>query len=167
MSMRILLKLFIILSISLSLTACNKFKTYDGPQVTRVVVMKAQRKMFLLHGKKILKEYDVDLGFTPSGHKEIEGDGRTPEGSYFINFHNPNSNYYLSIGISYPNSEDIAYAKKMGKSPGGNIFIHGGPTLKRDKNKIDWTAGCISVSNKQMRGIYAMVEDGTQIDILP
>lgn len=165
--MRIGFHLVLVLAMALSLNACSKFKRYNGPEVTRVVVMKTDRKMYLLHGTEILKTYDVDLGFDPAGHKEIEGDGRTPEGSYFIDRRNPNSNYHLSIGISYPNEEDIAYARKMGKSPGGNIFIHGGPTLIRDKKKADWTAGCISVTNKEIEKIYAMVEDGTQIDILP
>ncbi|MFT5001499.1 MAG: murein L,D-transpeptidase YafK, partial [Planctomycetota bacterium] len=125
------------------------------------------RKMYLLHGKEILKSYDVDLGFDPLGHKSTRGDGRTPEGSYFIDRRNPNSLYHLSIGISYPNAADIAHAKSLGESPGGDIFIHGGPTLIADKRKADWTAGCISVTNKEMRQIYAMVQDGTQIDILP
>ncbi len=165
--MRTAIKLALVLVIGLSLNACSKFKSYNGPEVTRVVVMKTDRKMYLLHGNEILKTFDVELGFAPQGHKEIEGDGRTPEGSYFIDRHNPNSNYHLSIGISYPNANDIAKAKKMGKSPGGNIFIHGGPNLVRDKNKDDWTAGCISVTNKEVEKIYAMVRDGTQIDILP
>jgi len=161
------LKLLMMLAIAFSLQACSKFKRYNGPEVTRVVVMKAERKMYLLHGTEILKSYDVDLGFDPLGHKSTKGDGRTPEGSYLIDRRNPNSAYHLSIGISYPNAEDIAYAKKMGKDPGGDIFIHGGPTLFPDKNKADWTAGCISVTNKEIEQIFAMVEDGTQVDILP
>jgi murein L,D-transpeptidase YafK len=117
--------------------------------------------------KKVLKKYDVELGFAPRGHKQIEGDGRTPEGSYFINRRNPNSAYHLSLGISYPNRKDIAFAKSIGKPPGGEIFIHGGPTLRGDRKKPDWTAGCISVTNDEIEDIYAMVEDGTQIDVLP
>jgi murein L,D-transpeptidase YafK len=114
----------------------------------------------------VLKKYDVDLGFAPRGHKQIEGDGRTPEGSYFIDRRNPNSAYHLSLGISYPNAKDIAYAKSIGKSPGGEIFIHGGPVLLGDRSKPDWTAGCISVTNKEIEIMYAMVKNGTQIDIL-
>ncbi len=152
----------------LLLSACgSKFKTYNGPQVTRIIVEKSTRSMWLLHETKVLKKYDVDLGFAPRGHKEIEGDGRTPEGSYFINRRNPNSAFHLSLGMSYPNAKDIAHAKAMGKDPGGEIFIHGGPVLFGDRSKPDWTAGCISVTNKEMETVYAMVQDGTQIDVLP
>ena len=155
---------------ALLLSACvspSKFKTYRGPQVTRVVVEKSSRSMWLMSGRRVLKKYDVDLGFAPRGHKEIEGDGRTPEGSYFINRRNPNSAFHLSLGMSYPNAKDIAHAKALGKSPGGEIFIHGGPVLFGDRSKPDWTAGCISVTNKEMETIYAMVKNGTQIDVLP
>jgi murein L,D-transpeptidase YafK len=155
---------------SLLLSACStksKFKRYRGPQVTRIVVEKSSRSMWLMNKKKVLEKYDVELGFAPRGHKQIEGDGRTPEGSYFINRRNPNSAYHLSLGISYPNRKDIAYAKSIGKPPGGEIFIHGGPTLRGDRSKPDWTAGCISVTNDEIEDIYAMVKDGTQIDVLP
>ncbi len=155
---------------ALMLMACappSKFKTYNGPQVTRVIVEKSTRSMWLMNETTVLKKYNVDLGFTPDGHKEIEGDGRTPEGSYFIDRRNPNSTYYLSLGISYPNTKDIAYAKSIGKSPGGAIFIHGGPVRRADRKKPDWTAGCISVTNKEIEVIYAMVQNRTQIDIIP
>ncbi|MBE9477081.1 MAG: L,D-transpeptidase family protein [Proteobacteria bacterium] len=153
------------------LSACgappaSKFKAYDGLQITRVIVEKSTRSMWLMHEAKVIAKYDVELGFTPRGHKKIEGDGRTPEGSYFINRRNPNSAFHLSLGISYPNAKDIAKAKAIGKSPGGAIFIHGGPVLRGDRNKPDWTAGCISVTNEEIETIYAMVKNGTQIDIL-
>ncbi len=160
-------KLLLLLSLAVGLSACAKFQTYDGPQVTRVIIEKGARKLYLLNGQTALKTYDIDLGFAPAGSKQFRGDGRTPEGRYMIDRRNPNSAYYLSIGISYPNAQDIAYARKMGKDPGGDIFIHGGPTLWRDRNKADWTAGCISVSNREIREIYAMVNDGTVIDIYP
>lgn len=155
---------------ALLLSACaakSKFRSYNGPQVTKIVVNKSSRKMWLLSGEKVLKRYDVDLGFAPRGHKAYEGDGRTPEGSYFINRRNPNSAFHLSLGMSYPNAKDIAYARSIGKDPGGEIFIHGGPVLRGDRNKPDWTAGCISVSNKEIEVIYAMVKNGTRIDVLP
>lgn len=162
------IKIILALALAFTLSACaSKFQSYNGPEVTRLVIMKSERKLYLLNGTDVLKSYDVDLGFAPLGAKQIEGDGKTPEGSYSIDRRNPNSAYYLSIGISYPNPDDIAAAKKMGKTPGGDIFIHGGPTLLADKSKADWTAGCISVSNKEIRQIYAMVNDGTQIDLLP
>jgi murein L,D-transpeptidase YafK len=155
---------------AVSLIACgtpSKFKKYNGPQVTQVLVDKTARKMWLLHGTKALKTYDIDLGFGPVGHKFQEGDGRTPEGVYRIDRRNPNSAFHLSIGISYPNNADRAKARAAGVSPGGDIFIHGGPVLFADKDKADWTAGCISVTNKEMEEIYAMVKDGTPILIKP
>ncbi len=149
------------------LSACgSKFKTYNGPEVTHIVVHKADRKMFLLHNSTVLESYDIELGFAPVGHKKFEGDGKTPEGTYRIDRRNPNSDFHLSIGISYPNARDFAYARAAGKSPGGDIFIHGQPN-KKSGNGPDWTAGCISVSNREMEDIYAMVKDGTLITLRP
>ncbi len=151
-----------------ALGACSgsKFKQYNGPEVTYVVVNKGARNMYLLHHDKVLENYPIKLGFAPVGHKEIEGDGRTPEGIYLIDRRNPNSSFHLSLGISYPNAEDRAKARAMGKSPGGDIFIHGQKKpFKRDKG--DWTWGCISVTNRQMEDIYAMVGNGTPIQINP
>lgn len=145
-----------------ALTACsNKFRVYNGPAVTSVVVQKRRRKMFLLHNNEVLEQYEFELGLAPTGHKEIEGDGRTPEGAYYIDRKNPNSRFYLSIGISYPNDADRARARAMGKSPGGDIFIHGTPRLSL--NRDDWTAGCLAVTDREMEDIYAMVNVGTPI----
>lgn len=160
-------KLFVVLVGLFALTGCaSKFKTYNGPEVTHVVVNKGDRKMFLLHNDEVLKTYRIGLGFAPRGHKAIEGDGRTPEGRYRIDRRNPNSEFYLSIGISYPNEQDRARAKALGKSPGGDIFIHGRPKKYR-KAPRDWTAGCIAVKNREMEDIYAMVRNGTPITINP
>ena len=161
-------RILVILVLAFGLAACgnkSKFKTYNGPAVTSVQVHKGARKMYLLHHEKVLKSYDIALGFTPVGHKEFEGDGRTPEGTYIIDRRNPNSEFHLSIGISYPNQADREYAKALGKSPGGDIFIHGGP--RRPVTRRDWTAGCIAVTDKEIERIYAMVKDGTPIQILP
>lgn len=154
---------------ALTLGGCStssKFKRYDGPDVTYVVVKKADRRMFLFNQNSVLEHYDVKLGFAPEGHKQFEGDGRTPEGIYRIDRRNPNSRYHLSIGISYPNANDIAAAAAIGKPPGGDIFIHGQEfPFKPDKG--DWTWGCISVKNSEIEEIYAMVRDGTPISIDP
>lgn len=155
--------LFGILATALSACA-SKFRTYTGPEVTRVVVLKEQRKMYLLHGNRALKSYDIALGFEPAGHKKIEGDGKTPEGHYLIDRRNPDSRFHLSLGISYPNQRDVAYAKALGKEPGGDIFIHGEGTLL-SKLKPDWTWGCIAITNKEMEEVYAMVRNGTMISI--
>ncbi|MDF0595893.1 L,D-transpeptidase family protein [Psychromarinibacter halotolerans] len=154
------------LCILLALGACSKFRTYNGPEVTRIVVYKGERKMYLLHHDSVLATHDIDLGFAPAGHKQFEGDGKTPEGRYYIDRRNPNSKFHLSLGISYPNPDDIAFAAKNGRSPGGDIFIHG--EVNRDQRKnLDWTAGCIAVKKREMEKIYAMVGDGTVIDIYP
>ncbi|WP_439136392.1 L,D-transpeptidase family protein [Roseicyclus sp.] len=142
-----------------------KFASYSGPEVTRIEVHKSTRRMYLLHHEQVLRGYDVELGFAPDGHKAQEGDGRTPEGRYYIDRRNPNSAFYLSIGISYPNTADRAQAVTRGVDPGGDIFIHGTPRAFRRKH--DWTAGCIAVTDREMREIYAMVPMRTVIDIFP
>ena len=161
------LRVTLLLSVLLALAGCSsKFKTYNGPEVTRIVVQKGARKMTLWHNTDLLKSYDIDLGFAPAGHKQFEGDGKTPEGRYFIDRRNPNSSFHLSLDISYPNEADIEAARAAGKSPGGDIFIHGQPNIT-GKRGPDWTLGCISVKNREIERIYAMVKNGTVIDIYP
>lgn len=164
------LKLIVALFLVLGLAACggndSKFRTYNGPAVTKIVVHKGERRMQLFNNDRVLKTYSIALGFAPVGHKQIEGDGKTPEGLYYIDRRNPRSRFHLSIGISYPNKADIAYAKSIGKEPGGEIFIHGKTGYKGD-NKGDWTWGCIAVPDRQMEEIYSMVRDGTPILINP
>ncbi len=151
----------------LGLAGCeSKFKSYNGPEVTRVLIYKESRKMYLMHGKEVLKTYDVGLGFTPSGDKTVRGDGKTPEGDYRIDRRNPNSQFHLSLGISYPNAADVAYAHSIGQKPGGDIFIHGRPWKYR-KGGRDWTAGCVAVTNKEIEEAYSMVKIGTPVSIYP
>lgn len=161
---------FLFLALPLGLAACarepSKFLVYKGPAVTRVLVYKGARRMHLMHFDRVLASYEIDLGFAPVGHKNFEGDGRTPEGEYTIDRRNPNSRFHLSIGISYPNEADIAFAKAAGKSPGGDIFIHGRPRAYQN-GKRDWTWGCIAVTDAEMEVIYSMVNDGTPISIFP
>lgn len=154
---------------SLALAGCggnSKFRSYSGPEVTSIVVNKGTRSMYLLHQEQVLREFRFDLGFAPVGDKKVEGDGKTPEGTYLIDRRNPNSSFHLSLGISYPNAADIAEARALGKKPGGEIFIHGQPNLFRARG-ADWTAGCIAVTNREMEDIYAMVRNGTVITIRP
>ena len=141
----------------------SKFRSYSGPPVTSIVVYKAERQMFLMHDTEVLRGFEFELGFAPTGHKTEEGDGRTPEGAYFIDRKNPNSRYHLSIGISYPNAFDVAQARARGVKPGGDIFIHGTPRAFRGED--DWTWGCLAVSDREIEDIYAMVEVGTPIFI--
>ncbi|MEL7106336.1 MAG: L,D-transpeptidase family protein [Pseudomonadota bacterium] len=141
-----------------------RIRSYNGPEVTRIVVMKARRKMYLLHEGRSLKSYDVDLGFAPEGHKVRSGDGKTPEGTYRINRRNPESVFHLSLGISYPNRRDVAVARRLGVDPGGDIFIHGESPLNKLRGP-DWTWGCIAVKNPEMEEVYTMVRTGTPITI--
>lgn len=154
------------------LSACSSTRkgnistsSYRGPQVTRIVVAKRRRVMLLMNGDRVLKKYKIGLGFAPNGPKRVEGDGKTPEGRYVIDRRNPESSFFLSLGISYPNQWDVARASALGQPPGGDIFIHGQSTKRPDGR--DWTAGCISVPNRHMRQIYRMVHTGTVIDIYP
>ncbi len=149
---------------ALGLAGCGAgVPRYTGPQVTRIQVFKEHRTMQLLHNTSLLRQYTFDLGFAPKGHKVHEGDGRTPEGAYRIDRRNPNSQFHLSLGISYPNASDVAYARARGLDPGGDIFIHGTPT--QWLGTPDWTWGCIAVKNEEMDEIYAMVENETKIFI--
>ncbi|MFQ6546936.1 L,D-transpeptidase family protein [Aestuariibius sp. 2305UL40-4] len=157
---------FVLLALAaLSGCAGSKFQSYNGPDVTNVLVFKEERMMHLLHHDQILRSYEFELGFAPIGNKDQEGDGRTPEGTYFVDRRNPNSDFHLSIGINYPNEEDLAEAEALGVDPGGDIFIHGTP--RRFRKQDDWTWGCIAVTNREMEEIYAMVQDGTQVNIFP
>lgn len=165
--MALLARLFLVLALAFGLASCapNKFQKYDGPAVTQIQVHKADRRMYLLHNGTVLESYDIELGGNPIGPKQFEGDMKTPEGTYTISHRNPKSAYYLSLGISYPNAADVAFAEANGKRAGGDIMIHG--TNKDKRRAEDWTAGCIAVSNKEMRQIYAMVKPGTPIIIYP
>lgn len=142
---------------------------YSRSPVTSIVVNKGARKMYLLNETDVLREYQVGLGFAPVGHKQIEGDGRTPEGTYLINRRNPRSQFHLSLGISYPNTADRAKAKALGASPGGDIFIHGLPNNPEQRLRAarvqDWTAGCIAVTNDEIEEIWSMVDDWTVISL--
>ncbi|RMF99008.1 MAG: hypothetical protein D6727_01375 [Gammaproteobacteria bacterium] len=143
----------------------------EPPRADRVVVYKSQRLLLLMRGDQVLKRAPIALGLTPRGHKREEGDSRTPEGHYRLTRRNPDSDFFLSIQVSYPNDRDRAQARRRGVSPGGQIMIHGlpnEPTHSEEYYRIaDWTDGCIAVSNSDMVDIWLMTGDGTPIDILP
>ena len=152
-----------------SLGACSApsaTRRYTGPAIDGIVVKKGERSMFLLNGETVIKSYGIDLGFAPVGHKIREGDGRTPEGQYFIDRRNERSAFFRSLGISYPNARDRARATRLGVSPGGDIFIHGETRDPRQKGAPDWTAGCIAVTDREMAEVFSMVRVGTPIWIL-
>lgn len=141
------------------------------PAVDNIVVRKAERRLYLMREGAVLRSYPIALGLAPVGHKQQEGDFRTPEGKYRLIRRNPRSEYFLSIEVSYPNEVDVARAKQMGVSPGGLIMIHGLPNTPRKTldyyRKTDWTDGCIAVSNSDMVEIWMMTPPDTPIEILP
>ncbi|MGQ9830996.1 MAG: L,D-transpeptidase family protein [Thermochromatium sp.] len=153
------------------LTTSNKEVT--GP-VDKVVVKKSQRRLELLSNGQVVRQYHVALGGSPIGHKYREGDQRTPEGTYTLNWRNPNSIFYKSIHISYPSERDRAISRRLGyDNPGGMIMIHGLPnyiqseSMRQQYANRDWTQGCIAVQNHEMDEIWSLVKDGTPIQILP
>ena len=136
-----------------------------------VVVDKSDRKLYLYKAGRVLREFDVALGQMPSGPKQREGDFRTPEGKYFLDERNVNSDFFLSIHVSYPNETDRARARELGVDPGGQIMIHGLPNEPkydlRHYQGTDWTDGCIAVSNSDMVDIWLMTRESTPIEIRP
>jgi len=145
--------------------------TYGQAAVSRVVVIKSLRLMQLKSGEEVIRSYRISLGDNPEGHKLFEGDQRTPEGLYVLDWRNPGSDFYKSIHISYPNEHDAEMARIWGQDPGGNIMIHGLPNSVGDMafayEGLDWTDGCIAVNNEAMDEIWKMVPDGTLIEIRP
>jgi len=134
-----------------------------------VLVDKSDRVLTLYAGGRPFRTIaGVQLGDEPQGHKRFQGDERTPEGRYTLDYANPDSSYWLSLHISYPNAADLAYAEARGRSPGGAIFIHGQPNwLPAGRLPGDWTDGCIALSNAEIEELWQLVPDGTPIEIRP
>ena len=136
-----------------------------------MIVFKGTRQLVLMKGDRMLKTYRVALGRYADGPKVYSGDGRTPEGSYVLDYRQTKSKFYRAIHISYPSPGDIRRASQLGVSAGGSIMIHGLPTewdaKTLDHPNLDWTQGCIAVTNREMDEIWAMVKDGTPIEIWP
>lgn len=136
-----------------------------------VVVIKHEHRLYLLRNGQVLESFRIMLGRDPIGTKVREGDGRTPEGIYWIDRRNPDSLYHRSLHISYPEPEDVARARMLGVRPGGNIMIHGLPNgfVPRTRFELqkDWTNGCIAMSDRDVDTVWSMVDDGTPIDIEP
>jgi murein L,D-transpeptidase YafK len=141
------------------------------PVADRVVVDKGDRKLYLIKDGEPLRIFDIALGIRPVGDKQHEGDFKTPEGRYLLDTRNPNSEYFLSIHVSYPNSQDIREARSKGMDPGGAIMIHGQPNEPTRSEAYyrtqDWTNGCIAVSNSDMIDIWLMTDNNTPIEIRP
>jgi murein L,D-transpeptidase YafK len=167
-------KLALLALFSLASVSSWAFSATDRPlpptaMADKVVVLKSYRQLLLMRGDEVLKRYIVSLGGNPVGPKIRQGDNKTPEGSYVLDRHNVNSQYHRSIHISYPNADDVARARKLGVSPGGELFIHGLPNgFHGDSGALgDWTEGCIAVSDAEMDEIWRAVADGTPIEIRP
>jgi murein L,D-transpeptidase YafK len=139
-------------------------------KIDYIEVVKEDREMHVYSKGKLLKTYKIVLGWSPDGPKRVQGDGKTPEGIYFINGKNPHSVAYKNLGISYPNSKDREEARKLGKSPGGDIKIHGLVNelsfLGKASMLFDWTGGCIAVNNSDMEELYTHVKVGAKIKII-
>ena len=140
-------------------------------QADLILVFKAEKRLELWRGDRLLRSYPIAMGkHWQAGHKQREGDERTPEGRYHIDWRNARSMAHLSLHISYPNAADSAAAAARGEAPGGNIMIHGLPNgwgaLAPWHHLWDWTDGCIAVTNAQIREIWSLVPNGTVIEIM-
>jgi murein L,D-transpeptidase YafK len=144
------------------------------PESTRadlVVVKKAARSLELHSGGELLRSYRVSLGRDPQGPKQREGDGRTPEGRYKLDYRKSNSSFHRALHISYPSPMDAEAAKALGTNPGGLIMVHGIRNglgiIGRLHTIIDWTDGCVAVTDREIEEIWRVVPDGTPIVIEP
>lgn len=148
------------------LSACSAV-----PVVDKVLVEKSKNKMYLLDGNKTIRTYNISLGGNPIGHKQQEGDMRTPEGEYLLIYKNNKSKFYRSITVSYPDEDDIKRAMARGVNPGGDIVIHGFPNelgnVTGPFEPLNWTEGCIAVRNHEMDELFNLIALNTPIEIRP
>ena len=161
-----------LLCLTLSLNALASTTPATSQQtVDKVLVLKSERKLHLQQRGETIKSYRISLGKQPNGAKQREGDLRTPEGFYWIDWRKTSEKYNLSMHISYPNARDAANARKKGMPAGGMIMIHGTPLDDEYPewffHTLDWTEGCIAMKNDDMREVWSLVKDGTLIEIRP
>lgn len=159
---------------AMSILSCLLFSSIASAALNKadkMVVIKSKRVMMLLKDGEIIKTYRIALGKNSNGRKTQAGDQKTPEGNYIITSRNSHSKYYRAINISYPNESDIQNAKRLGVFPGNSIAIHGLPKELEDIDKfhrrLDWTDGCIAVTNHEIDEIWNLISDGTPIEIKP
>ncbi len=143
----------------------------DFPVADKVLIDKSDRILQLIKDGEVIRTFKIALGLAPVGDKQQEGDQKTPEGSYMLDTRNPNSDYFLSIHVSYPDANDRKEARAKGVPPGGAIMIHGQPNEPSRSEAYyrtqDWTNGCIAVSNSDMIDIWLMTKPNTPIEIRP
>jgi murein L,D-transpeptidase YafK len=144
---------------------------HAGEKADRVLVEKSERLLHLYKAGKLLASYRIALGGEPVGAKQQQGDNKTPEGHYILDFKKPDSAYYKAIHVSYPNAKDRDNAGKLGVSPGGDIMIHGQPNgygwAAGMTQRFDWTLGCIALTDEDMEAVWQAVDVGTPIQIKP
>lgn len=142
-----------------------------GTTIDRILVEKAERKLSIFRDGRRLKTYQVALGGNPIGAKEQEGDMKTPEGVYTIDYRNPKSDYHLALHLSYPSAEDSARAASRGVPAGFDIMIHGLPNgqgwIGAAHRQKDWTAGCIALTDEEIEELWRVTLDGTAVEIRP
>lgn len=149
--------------------ACPAVSLAEKADLVRV--NKSEGKLYLLKSGKTFAGFPVVFGAQPKGHKQQEGDERTPEGRYVLDYKKADSGYFKAIHISYPNAQDVARAKQRGISPGGAVMIHGQKNglgwLSPVAQLVNWTNGCIALSNKDMQVVWEAVDAGTPIEVEP
>jgi murein L,D-transpeptidase YafK len=167
------ISLFIVLAFVFIITVYYFFPERKLPncsKVDKILVEKSKRKMHVYSVEKKLKSYTISLGFRTKGKKHFERDGKTPEGVYYVVSKNSQSIAHKSFGISYPNAADKKYAAQRDKSPGGNIMIHGMMNHLGYWGKfhrfIDWTGGCIALTNSEMDDLFRHVDVGCEVEIV-
>lgn len=145
----------------------SRFYIYATDDIDFIIINKSQRELQMLYKNKVINKFKISLGFDPIGKKIKKGDGKTPEGLYYLENKVANSAFHLALKISYPNNWDIRNALKQGFHPGGQIMIHGLPNKNFDKSYHnilhDWTEGCIAINNQQIRYLWNKVSKGTPI----
>lgn len=145
--------------------------SFSMQKADMVLVIKSESKLYLKRNGNILRTFHVALGENPKGHKQQQGDERTPEGRYILDLKKDDSAYYKAIRISYPNKTDRARARQLGVNPGGSIMIHGQKNgfghLARITQRYNWTDGCMAVTDEEMDEIWRAVDVGTPIEIRP
>jgi murein L,D-transpeptidase YafK len=162
--------------LAVSLTILSAFLAYTGsasgqPKADQVLVVKSESRLYLIKEGDVFASFPVSFGGDPKGHKQERGDGRTPEGCYVLDYKNPNSSFYKSIHVSYPNAQDRRTAQKRGAEPGGDIMVHGQPNrwgwVSPVLQLFNWTNGCIALSNTNMDHVWDAVDVRTPIEIRP
>jgi murein L,D-transpeptidase YafK len=168
-SMRWLLALFCLSFVTVS--QASAVETLDGKVIEKILILKSSHQLQLINDGKPLKTYRISLGKRPKGAKLMEGDKRTPEGFYWVDWRKVSDRFNLAMHISYPNISDSARARREGVEPGGMIMIHGTPDSEDTPedlfHTLDWTDGCIAMRNMDMREVWNLVPDGTMIEIRP